>query len=205
MSRVLMLNSMMRYVMTRSKYDSLKPTRKKTVNRNVHHIIQGINVICGITTHDTKLRVCGHRTWKGYRQASRCLCYDLPSDRAYSPSCWTKPKLGSAPLRFDLMYWIASEGVHPYCAIRNAATTLTLRLIPSAQWTTIRAFGLLRRASRIQAVVVGRCPASSAKGRSSTRTCRCRGDGYTPDPEGMRTLPEMTESTWVMAYDDRHD
>lgn len=128
-----------------------------------------------------------------------------PRDLPYSPSCCTNPKFGSAALRFDLIYRTACAGVHPYCAIKNAATTLTLLLIPSAQCTSTRVSGLLRRASRIHAVVMGRCAASSANGQSSTRMCRRRGCGcgWRADSGGMRTRPEMAETMCVIPCDER--
>jgi hypothetical protein len=89
--------------------------------------------------------------------------------RAYSSSCIIKPQFGAATERLDLTCATASPGLMPQLEMRYAATTDTLRLAPIAQCTKIRVFGLELSACLIKAVVLGRWPASSAKGVS------CRG------------------------------
>ena len=130
-------------------------------------------------------------------------CHDcaLPSDTfPYSCNCWMNPKLGSATLRLLLMYWIASWGLQLYMAIKNAATTLVLRLIPSTQCTRTRELGSRDRASRIQVVVVGRWAASSANGKSSTFICNRAGWTGRRETGGWCIFSGRVERTWVILY-----
>lgn len=117
---------------------------------------------------------------------------------AYSCSCCTNPKLGSADRLLDLTYWIACEGEYPYSAIRYAHTTDVLLLTPSTQWTSTRAAGS-RSASRRNTVVPGSFSTSSAKGRSSRSHCRC----CTRMLRGTATWPHMAERTCVMPRERR--
>lgn len=115
------------------------------------------------------------------------------NESAYSCSCCTNPKLGSADLRLVLTYWIACAGVQPYSDMRNAQTTLVLRLTPSMQCTRTRAFGSCS-ALRMKAVADGRCATSSENGRSSRGYCaRWMGSSC-----GIATYPRIAERMWVI-------
>jgi len=118
----------------------------------------------------------------------------------YSCSCWTNPKFGFAILLLFLINSIACMGAHPWLAIKYAATTLTLRLTPSAQCTSTRTSELEANAFHIQDVVLGRWAASSANGRSSTRICSRAG---WIGSGGRYTESCMTDRMWVILYEER--
>lgn len=78
--------------------------------------------------------------------------------------------------------------------MRNAQTTLALRLMPCTQCTSTRARGSCN-ASVMNAVTLGRCSASSANGLSLRGICkRARGIGV----GGSETVPRMAETMCVM-------
>lgn len=54
-------------------------------------------------------------------------------------------------------------------------------------------------------VVVGRCAASSAKGRSSTRICMRFGWAGRRVIGGQKILSGRVERTWVMRYEDSRE
>ena len=117
---------------------------------------------------------------------------------AYSCSWETNPEFGSATFRRALTNCTACRGVSPRVAMRNAATILVLLLMPSTQWTSTRAEGSAR-ASRRNWVLVGRCAASSANGRSSTGICVCVSERV----GGRATKPGIAERTWVIPRAER--
>ena len=131
---------------------------------------------------------------RGY---ATCNCVE------YSCSCCMNPKFGFATPLLLFMYSTAWLGDQPYSATRNAATTLTLLLTPSTQWTSTWASWWELSASRMKEVVFGKWATSSANGKSSSLICIRMGWSGRSDGGGRKIASGRVERICVIRYNER--